>query len=198
MCSVTRGEDNRLFVEDRSRKIHCGHEPKLCICLMLQAQPVLRAARNWACMTWKWEPHLWSCMRHSNFELPIALVFICIWHHKTHTRTGGPGSECVELIWAYAPVQFTPHSFVSPSFIGIRSFQDSEIRVYHGISWISQMFDYRTFQDRVAQLPIICLSGFCHKSLSQTRSTRSSMQTSFSLIRPTSGRNGYMMFFNMF
>lgn len=160
---------------------HVWHGSESCICDLVCATPMHRQLKQAA-----------HCTR---------IYSIYIRHHKTHTRTGGPGSECVELIWALwycAPVQFTPHSFVSPSFIGRRSFQDSEIRVYHGISWISQIFDYRTFQDRVAQLPIICLGGFCHKSLWQTRSTRSSMQTSFSLIRPTSGRNGYMMFFNMF
>ena len=61
---------------------------------------------------------------------------IYIRHHKTHThtRTGGPGPECVELIWAYAPVQFTPHSFVSPSFIGrvFRIQRYGYITVYHG------------------------------------------------------------------
>ena len=104
---------------------------------MLQAQPVLRAARNWACMTWKWEPHLWSCMRHSNFELPIALVFICIWHHKTHTQELAARDPNVLNWYELTPLfNLLPTRFVSPSFIGIRSFQDSGISryitVYHG------------------------------------------------------------------
>ncbi len=104
---------------------------------------------------------IFLCTTPIHRQLKQAAHCTRIYIHNAHTWTGGPGSECVELIWACAPVQFTiPHNLASPSFIGRRSFQDSEIRyIYNGY--------YTTELSKMIELPIICLSRFCHKSLSQ-------------------------------